>query len=64
MAQMYPEEEGAEAVQQPSLGLRPGLPSDQIPGFGILQQFGFIKCSRTSEWRGPAKLGPVPLENH
>lgn len=51
-------------MQQPSLGLKPGLPSDQIPGFGILQQFGFIKCSRTSEWCGPAKLGPMPLENH
>lgn len=51
-------------MQQPSLDLQPGLLSDQIPGFGILQQFGFIKCSHTSEWRGLAKLGPMPLENH
>lgn len=35
-----------------------GLPNDQIPGFGILQQFGFIKCSRTSELNASAKLDP------
>lgn len=63
MAQKHTEEEEL-TLQQRSPGLQPALPSDQIPAFGILQQFGFIKCSRTSEGRGPAKLGPVPLENH
>lgn len=64
MAQKHPEEEKAEMVPQPSVDFQPGLPSDRIPGFGILQQFGFIKCSWTSEWQGPAKLGPMPLENY
>lgn len=64
MAQKYPDEGRAKMMQHPSLGFLPGLPSDQSPGSGILKQFGFIKCSRTSEWRGSAKLGPVPLENH
>lgn len=64
MAQKSPDTGRVYTVQLPSLGLWPGLPTDWIPRFGSLQQFGFIKYSCTSKWCGPAQLGPMPLENH